>query len=246
VFTPPRDRFRAAHIVVWRSIPERENCTLDATLADGRTMRLHVKRYHPQRGLGTPADEEAQGIRALQIEQIPTAPLVGWGQTADGRSFIITEDLAGYGPADKRIAQGLAFDRILTATADLAAKLHSAGLHHRDLYLCHFFVREDEPERDVRLIDAARVRRLPGWPLRRRWIVKDLAQFWYSMQSLPITEGQRAAWFERYAQQVKPPATAALMRAVERKARSIARHDVRLRQQQPGRNISIPGSETKR
>ncbi len=59
--------------------------------------------------------------------------------------------------------------------------LHNGGLHHRDLYLCHFLGRRDEnPQADLRLIDAARVRPLPGPLTRRRWIVKDLAQFWYS------------------------------------------------------------------
>src|SRR3989442_2331144 len=78
-------------IKVWRSIPERENCTLDATLANGRAIRLHIKRYHPARGFTTPADDEAQGIRALNVEKIPTIRLVGWGKMLDGRSFIITE-----------------------------------------------------------------------------------------------------------------------------------------------------------
>ena len=240
VFTHP-------DIVVWRSIPERENCTLDAQLADHRTIRLHIKRYHPHRGARSPADEEAQGIRALQIEKIPTAPLVGWGGTTDGRSFIITEDLAGYRPADKLIAAGLPFDRILTTSADLAAKLHQAGLHHRDLYLCHFFVCEAEPEQ-VKLIDAARVRRLPGWPMRQRWIDKDLAQFWYSTLPLPITDAERNAWLDHYAErcELRARSVGPLRRAVERKSRSIARHDAKLREQQPNRNISIPGSDVAR
>ena len=52
---------------------------------------------------------------------------------------------------------------------------------------------------DLRLIDAARVRRLPGFFTRGRWIVKDLAQFWYITLKLPITEKCIARlWLLRY------------------------------------------------
>ena len=77
----------------------------------------------------------------MEIESIPTAPLVGWGRLADGRSFLISEDLAGYAPADKLVRRARRSRRLLEPTADLAAELHSAGLHHRDLYLCHFMAK---------------------------------------------------------------------------------------------------------
>src|SRR5205823_14335587 len=63
VFTDPR-------ILVWRSITERQNATLDIELPGGQSLRLHVKRYLPARGYTTPAQDEALGIRALEIEGI--------------------------------------------------------------------------------------------------------------------------------------------------------------------------------
>jgi heptose I phosphotransferase len=226
-------------IKVWRSISERKNCTLDADLMDGRHVRLHIKRYHPARGIGTPADEESRGIRALEIERIPTVPLVGWGRLVDGRSFVITEDLHDYRDAEKLVREGLEFEKILQPTADLAAKLHGVGLHHRDLYLCHFFVNLKAPA-DLRLIDAARVKRLPGWPMRQRWIIKDLAQFWYSTTTLPITEDQRSRWLSRYGEKRGLKSVDRLRRSIARKSAWIARHDARLREKQKNRNISIP------
>lgn len=234
VFTHPQ-------IKVWRSIPERENCTLDATLADARTIRLHIKRYRPtrnQRGQ-TPADEEARGIQALLSRDIPTVPLVGWGRLGDGHSFVITEDLAGFRPADKLIASGFLFDRLIAPTADLAARLHESGLHHRDLYLCHFFAKENNEKIELRLIDAARVRPLPRW-LSQRWIVKDLAQFWYSATQLSISRQQLMEWLTCYASRRKLDGIDALTRAIERKSRWIAGHDRKLNKSQPGRNVSIP------
>jgi hypothetical protein len=260
MFEPARNKFNAApryqsmlrelgldanalfdhpDIHVWRKLADRENGTLDADLADGRHVRLHIKRYAPARGLNTTAEEESLGIRALEIEGIPTVPLVGWGKLIDGRSFLITEDLTGYRDAEKAVGEGLAFESILEATADLAAKLHRVGLHHRDLYLCHFFVKATDPS-DIRLIDAARVKRLPGWLTRRRWIVKDLAQFWFSTISLPITDEQRQRWLQRYASQRGDVSSASLQRSIERKVAIIARHDGKLRVKQKHRNISIP------
>src|SRR5690349_10202718 len=67
----------------WRQLSDRENCTLDATLRDGRTIRWHIKRYQPAPGFTTPADDEFNGHNALSVEQIPTAPLVGFGTLGD-------------------------------------------------------------------------------------------------------------------------------------------------------------------
>jgi hypothetical protein len=235
IFTDPR-------ILIWRSITERQNCTLDTEFGDGEPLRLHIKRYLPANGSMTPADEESQGIRALEIEQIPTTPLAAHGNLPDRRSFIITADLAGFRAADKLIADGYDFEKLLIPTADLAAKLHNRSLHHRDLYLCHFFVKSDAQVPELSLIDAARVRRLPGFLTRRRWIVKDLAQFWYSTLSLPISDDQRKRWLARYAEQRSLRSADSLRRSIERKAGAIGRHDIKLKQAQPKRNVSIPGA----
>lgn len=230
----------------WRTLPgDRENCTLDATLADGRSIRWHVKRYQAPHGLtaatikSTVADDEARAYQELHARNIPTAPLVCWGRLKDGRSFLISDDLTDYTAGDKLLESGVPFDRILAPTADLAAKLHGAGLHHRDLYLCHFFIRADDARADVRLIDIARVRKLGNVLTRRRWIVKDLAQFWYSTIAEKVTDAQRDAWLSRYAEQRKIDPDS-LRSAIIRKSNWIARHDAALRESQPNRNVSIP------
>jgi len=234
VFADPR-------IVVWRSITERQNCTVDLADEVGRVRRLHVKRYWPAGGRETPAADEARGIRLLEGAGIATVPLVAVGGLADGRSFVITEDLTGFRPADKLIAEGVAsFESLLGATAEMAARLHNAGLHHRDLYLCHFFVRADGGAAGgMRLIDAARVRALPGFLTRRRWIVKDLAQFWYSAQVLGVDEGERERWLARYSEMREGRFREGFPGAIRRKAGAIARHDARLKVSQPRRNVSL-------
>jgi hypothetical protein len=226
-------------IRVWRELPDRENATLEARLADGRSIRLHVKRYPPSADRAKPAEQEARGIQLLERAGIATVPLVAWGNDETGRSFLITEELADQRPLDKLIAQGLTFDRILKPTADLAARLHNARLHHRDLYLCHFFARFDNPDSPPSLIDAARVRPLPRI-FAQRWIVKDLAQFRYSAMQLAVPEDRLDAWLADYARNRGIRNLRSLRRRVGRKAAWIARHDARLTRRQPGRNISIP------
>ncbi len=226
VFADPRVR-------VWRSLPDRENATFDVT-RDGGPVRLHVKRYPASNAT---AAAEVAGHALLTAAGIPTAPLVAHGRLTDGQSFVAFADLAGHTPADQWVSAGGPFESILTPTADLAARLHAAGLHHRDLYLCHFMVGDDPA--DVRLIDVARVARLSNPLTRRRWVVKDLAQFWYSTTQVAVTDDQRTRWLHRYADQMRGRDLAA---AVRRKSSSIARHDANLNRKQPSRNVSIPAA----
>jgi hypothetical protein len=229
VFTDPR-------VKVWRSLADRENATLDHTRPDGSSVRLHIKRYPAS--AGSMARQELTGFYLLKDAHIPAACIIAHGSLPDGRSFIILEDLAGFTPADIWLAQGHSFDRLLEATADLAALLHHHQLHHRDLYLCHFMVKPVGNQVEAKLIDMARVAKLSSMLTRRRWIVKDVGQFWYSTQSLPVTEAQRLAWLERYCLQRKISARW-LIGPVCRKASAIARHDARLKKTQPLRNVSI-------
>jgi hypothetical protein len=231
--------FTSPAIKPWRRLKDRENCTWDVASPAG-TIRLHVKRF-PFIRSSVPAEDEAKGYGLLHDRGIAAAVVAAWGVLDDGRSFIAVEDLAGFTPADKLIESGLPFDRLLIPTADLTGRLHSAGLHHRDLYLCHFLARcEDSRSADLRLIDAARVRRLPGLLTRRRWIVKDLAQFWYSTTQLVITDSQRDAWLGRYCEQTRMGQLGPLKKSILRKSAAIAAHDKKLRRREPNRNVSIP------
>lgn len=223
----------------WRSLRDRENCILDATLVDGRHVRLHVKRFPA--GYDT-SKKELDGQQALLANEIPTLEIVAYGKLEDGRGFIVSNDLAGYAAADKIIHSREDFERLLLPTADLASKLHRSGLHHRDLYLCHFFAKVDGENVDVKLIDTARVKQLPKHLTRQRWIIKDLAQFWYSTLALPIDDKQRDQWLARYAAGRSIKATSHLRKSILRKVNWIRRHDRKLVQDQPNRNISIPGS----
>lgn len=228
--------FEHPDIKPWRTLADRENCVLDAILADGRRVRWHVKRYAAVAGR-TPAEKEAEGIRLLTGHGIPTVEMVAYGKLADGHSVLILGDLAGYVAGDKWLEEGVPVADFVDAVAILTANLHQAGLRHRDLYFCHFMLRN--APRDVRLIDAARVAKLPRGPTRFRWIVKDLSQLWYSLSQVRV---ERQKILDKYMQQMKWGRARQMVVGwlVRVKSRSIARHDIRLRRKQPQRNISIP------
>ncbi len=229
--------FHDSRIVCWRDIAERQNCILDVVMPPARPVRLHIKRYKRPGDPG--AEAEADAISLLLSHGLPTMPLVGWGRSSDGRGFLVTLDLTGFSDAEKAVAAGLPIDSLIEPIAHLTARLHDCHLHHRDLYLCHFFTRDDDPA-DLRIIDAARVRRLPRWPLGRRWIVKDLAQLVFSLRNAGASETQIRHLLETYAADRKMSGLDRLAARINRKAARIARHDASLRQRQPLRNVSLP------
>ena len=88
----PSGVFEDARIVVWRSVTERQNCTLDVPGEGGRSTRWHVKRYWATSGPVSPAEEEARGIHALEAAGL--AP-PGFNEAELGRRLRTTLPEAG-------------------------------------------------------------------------------------------------------------------------------------------------------
>ena len=229
-------------IKVWRDIAERQNAVLDFD-----DVRLHVKRL--RRAAAGQMRQEVNGIGMLESFGIESTPLVAWGTCSDGRALVVTEDLAGFTPADQWLKAGGDFDRLARPTADLVATLHRT-MRHRDLYLCHIFVSETVPgpgdgeDVSLRLIDAARVSRLPllFW---RRWVVKDLAQFRYSAEQVGVSEDALDHWLTLWAEHLGTFADG-YQGAVKAKVKKIARHDEKLKKKSPERDVSLPPREPTR
>jgi len=182
-----------------------------------RTLRSRLRA-----GLGigpgkTAAAAEAQNVGQLAEDGIDVMRLVAYGQRLhdDGllESFVLTEELTGYEQLDHFLARRFArrelhrtlprdeqdadLRTLIRRVAELARRFHAAGYNHRDLYCCHFFIREPEPGRfDIRLIDLQRVERRRRW--RRRWVVKDLAQLAYSAPRDRIKCTHKMAFLRHY------------------------------------------------
>jgi heptose I phosphotransferase len=109
--------------------------------------------------------------------------------------------------------------------AQLARRLHDAGLNHRDFYLNHFFLGPDDI---LYLLDLQRVQRRDRVP--RRLLLKDLAQLNYSAQVYGgFTRSDRLRFLRRYLETRRlDSAGKGLARAVLAKTARIARHDAKL------------------
>lgn len=237
-----------------RVLADRENWRLELRRARkparGAFLKRHRVRTWQSRlraklGVGpgeTAGRVEARNIRRLAADGIASMRLVAYGEDLrpDGHleSFLLTDELEGYEPLDaflrrrfpaldsaRRTARDGDLDRLIRAVATAARKFHRAGYNHRDLYCCHFFVREPAKGRfDVRLIDLQRVERRRRF--RRRWLVKDLAQLAYSAPRDWIAPRHRLAFMRHYLGVKRlRPSDKRLIRAVVAKQRRIERRE---------------------
>jgi len=147
------------------------------------------------------AENEWQAIRAFSQPgvEIATTPLAAWGKQgwnpARQRSFIITDaldntvDLEHWLPELEQWteqAERLNMKRaVIRRLGDIARRLHSNGLNHRDFYLCHFRLDMSKAaplpkveELQLYLMDLHRVEQRVVMP--ERWAVKDIAGLLYS------------------------------------------------------------------
>jgi heptose I phosphotransferase len=190
-----------------RALKDRENWRLRLNGQTVYLKKHHIRtwssRLRAKLRLGpseTAARTEARNVRHLARDGVDAMTLIAFGErlSDDGllESFLLTEDLHGYVQLDHFIAerfpqrelhrtlprqQDVARDMktLIDEVARVARRFHQSGYNHRDLYCCHFFIKEPEPGRFlVRLIDLQRVQHRRRF--RRRWIVKDLAQLAYS------------------------------------------------------------------
>jgi heptose I phosphotransferase len=82
--------------------------------------------------------------------------------------------------------------KIIKEVANIVGRMHSAGLHHQDLYLCHFLCGSEQNGLPLTLIDSQRVER--SRRLSWRWQVKDLAQLHFSSAQYIIKQDMWRFW----------------------------------------------------
>lgn len=138
---------------------------------------------------------EVAAIQKLDEIGIPNTPLVAYGQRgcnpATMQSFVLTEDLGDIITVEELCAdwphKSAEFKQpLIQALAELARKLHGAGLCHRDFYLCHFVVKEgvvkkaefEQGKLNLHLIDLHRM--LQGQSPNGKSVMKDIAGLFFS------------------------------------------------------------------
>ncbi len=162
------------------------------------------------------ARNEWRAIRALRAIGVDTMVIAGYGSEgispASRRSFVMTEALQGtqslerWAPDFVRRANSPAKLRLKHALihklADIAKRLHTNGLNHRDFYLCHFLLEVSDEERltpdriKLYLIDLHRTQIRKRTP--RRWRVKDVAGLYFSAMDLALSASDCFRFVESY------------------------------------------------
>ena len=161
------------------------------------------------------------------------AAAVGEGEAGAG-SFILLEELSGYLPMHEFLEDFLADAEepnkrrakreLVRAVARLARRLHTSGIVHRDLYICHIFVHPERPIESLRLIDLQRIRK--HGKMRLYGLVKDLAALNYSADHPAISRTDRMRFVcEYFGTKRLDRRRRWLLRLVAFKTRQISRHD---------------------
>jgi heptose I phosphotransferase len=176
-----------------------------------RTWKSRLRAIFGLPPAPTPGCVEAANVGRLSVEGIAVMRLVAYGEKhhADGlqESFVITEELEEFAELPQYLRRNYSGKRaqqnerkllqLVREIAGIVRRFHGAGYNHRDMYCCHFFVKEPLPgSREIRLIDLQRVQRR-RW-FRRRWIVKDLAQLAWSAPSACIECKHKIAFLHEY------------------------------------------------
>ena len=238
---------------------------LRAAGTPGDELAVYLKRHHRlpwwRRLLATlwpwgdwsPGFQEWNHLEWARRQGLPVPEPVAAGEFAGpwGRleGFLAVRDLAGMlplneavplaqsrldAPAFRRWKRGLAEE-----LARLARRLHDRRCFHKDLYLCHFFIRAEDTQSPpegppgeawrgrVHLIDLHRLAHHP-WTWRV-WQVKDLAQLLYSSEVAGVDVRDRLSFWRHYRGPAGPAGSADrwLLRAVRLKWRRYRAHNLR-------------------
>jgi len=204
-------------------------------------MKRHYRPAAPLAAAGPAEWRKILAVRAVGIECLE--PVAAGYDPSTGQSLLVTREVPRGQPLDKFLLANASdalgrgercrvLRQLPVAAARLVRVFHNSGFNHRDLYLCHIFIRlldqapgtlSPEPFQLV-LIDLQRVdfRRRFRW----RWIVKDLAEMYYSAWPLPISRTDMLRFLHNYWQTDRLDSRMKrIVKRIARKANGIARHD---------------------
>lgn len=234
-----QDPFAAAAALdgeVFRALEQRQTLAFNAG-----QQRFFIKRHHGARWteifknllqLRLPvvsAKNEFRAITKLQQLGIRVPVIAAYGRKgvlpANIESFLVTEDVGPHESLEDHCrhwrTQPPAFAHklaLLLQIADISRTMHTAGVCHRDFYICHLlFTGADQP---LTVIDLHRA--LVKHKLEQRWLIKDIAGLYFSAMDAGLTRRDLYRFMRRYSNEGSLRATlathGAFWRAVEQRA----------------------------
>ncbi len=112
--------------------------------------------------------------------------------------------------------------------ARVAGRFHAAGFSHQDFYFCHFFW--EPQEKRVTIIDLGRLRHSSS--PRKRWVIKDLAELFYSARqtlSAEDLDSFKNIFWSEYKNWIPWATERGFLKRLEGKIKRIAQHDAKLK-----------------
>ena len=216
-----QDVFDLDGVIVKKILAERgtERVMLKNYKGDGDEVEMYLKRYAPTpvkeifKGIASlkktdfDAFDEWNSIMTFHEYDLPTMKPVALA--SDGKNCcILTLGITGYRKAsaifeelqeqEHNTKNDLELETIrqnkstlISQIADYVGRMHAAGMAHQDLYLVHFFVKEEENMQPY-LIDLQRclVRKKVAW----RWRVKDLGQLLFASDKFLSNSDKMFFW----------------------------------------------------
>jgi len=168
--------------------------------------------------------QPAENLRKLGINT-PKVIAFGqeWGGLFEKRSFIITEKIPDSASLEEKLPDSFHRDRknFIKSLAAFVRKFHDTGFRHRDLYLCHIFC---SSQGQFTLIDLNRV--FKPIVFSQKYLVKDLAQLYYSAPGKIFTKTNRLRFFLAYMRKTKlSKKDKVVIKKIKSKAQRMAKHD---------------------
>lgn len=172
----------------------KERGTEKAFLENGtEKIEVYIKRYTPPplkeklkaamslKFKSFNAFDEWDSLIAFHRNNLPTMIPLATARIGE-KTCILTLGITDYTRASKLFEEFTGEDRerkekLIIKIADMAGKMHSAGMAHQDFYLVHIFVKEKNDD-EIFLIDLQRT--LKQRKISDRWRIKDLAQMYFS------------------------------------------------------------------
>jgi len=148
------------------------------------------------------ARNEWLAISALHSVGVPTMAAVLYCESglnpARRKSAILTKSLDNrISLEDFEFTNPLFKRQLVDLVAVMTRRMHSAGINHRDYYLCHFLLDPQVGEPRLNLIDLHRAQLRARVP--RRWLVKDLGGLLYSTFEKPLTKRDLLRFVRTYS-----------------------------------------------
>ena len=206
------------------------------------------------------AMDEVRAIEAVRNAGLDTMTVAAFGSRgvnpAGVESFIVTDDLSGTlsleDVGEEWVSSGhtpVLFKRaLILRVAQIARDMHRAGINHRDFYLAHFLMSEQDVRREnsdapLFLIDLHRSQVRRSVP--RRWQVKDLGGLYFSTARFGMTRRDLLRFIRAYSGKPLREALsdAGLWQSARREAEKIYRRYFEVEPQLPLQFNEHPGKD---